>query len=197
MSDFDVFANLKKNKQEEIKKDDDKLMKELIKEDKQEKKTDDPKERIKLIYQIQHFSKNKRFGEYLKNECKHNFDENYLRKLSIDELKLELEKQSIALSNKNNNSLIDSSLEKFIEFIENIVHNKTKYKIKGTTQKLFADDHFLDVLEIIKLKYNIPFLKMDPMLEISLIILQTAFIQHQANSFMTGFKPSVDLDEEI
>ena len=90
MSDFDVFANLKKNKQEEIKKDDDKLMKELIKEDKQEKKTDDPKEKIKLIYSIQHFGKNKRFGDYLKDECHHNFDESYLRKLSIEELKLEV-----------------------------------------------------------------------------------------------------------
>jgi len=197
MSDFDVFSNLKKNKQEEIKKEDDKLIKELIKEDKIEKKVDDPKEKIKLIYQIQHFGNNKRFGEYLKNECHHNFDEAYLRKLTIEELKLELDKQSIALSNKNNNSLIDNSLEKFIEFVENIVHNKTRYKIKGTTEKLFADDHFLDLLEILKLKYNIPFLKMDPMLEISLIILQAAFIQHQANSFMTGFKPSVDLDEEI
>ena len=197
MSDFDVFANLKKNKQEEIKKEDDKLIKELIKEEKQEKKTDDPKERIKLIYSIKHFENNKRFGNYLKNECKHNFDENYLRKLSIEELKLELEKQTVAISNKNNSSLIDSSLEKFIEFVENIVHNKTKYKIKGTTQKLFADDHFLDLLEIIKLKYNIPFMKLDPALEISLIILQTAFITHQANSFMTGFKPSVDLDQEI
>lgn len=197
MTDFDIFSNLKKGKQEENKKEDDKLIKELIKEDKQEKKTENPTEKMKLIYQIQHFGKNKRFGEYLKNECKHNFEEGYLRKLTIDELKLELEKQTVALSNKNNNSLIDSSLEKFIEFVENIVHNKTKLKIKGTTQKLFSDDHFLDLLEIIKLKYNIPFVKLDPVLEISLIILQTCFIQHQANTFMINFKPSMDLDEEI
>lgn len=197
MAEYDIFSNLKKGKQDENKKEDDKLIKEIIKEDKQDKKTEDPKEKIKLIYQIQYFGKNKRFGDYLKNDCKHNFDEGYLRKLTIEELKLELEKQTVALSNKNNNSLIDSSLEKFIEFVENIVHNKTKLKIKGTTQKLFADDHFLDLLEIIKLKYNIPFIKMDPILEISLIILQTAFITHQANTFMISFKPSVDLDEEI
>lgn len=196
---IDVFSNLKKNNKEEQKqnKEADKMIKEIMKEDKAVKPTDDPKEKMKLIYSIQSFGKNKRFGDYLKNECQHNFSEGYLRKLTIEELKLELEKQQAALSNRNNSSLIDSSLEKFLQFAETMVHNKTKYKIAGTTQKLYGDENFLDLIEMVKLKYSIPFVKLDPVVELSLVVLQTCWIQHQSNTFMTSFQTSVDLDEEI
>ena len=196
---MDVFSNLKKGSGEpQIEQTtpdiSSKELKSLLKED----RTDDGdiKEKMKLIYSIQHFGKNIRFGDYLKEQG-HKYDDIYLRKLTIEELKFELEKNYTAITNKNNNSFIDTGLEQFLNFIENIIANKTKYKINGTTKKLFENERFLDLIEILKLKYNIPFIKLDPAMEISLIVIQTAFMQHQMNNIVDSFKTKIDLDEEI
>jgi len=197
---MDIFSNLKKNNNEiqqiEPSIEPEKITKKDIKNIFNDEKDENIDEKMKLIYSIQHFGNNNRFGSYLK-ELGHKFDDNYLKKLSLNELKFELEKNYSAITNKNNNSFIDNGLEHFLNFIENLITNKTKYKINGSTKKLFKNERFLDLLEILKLKYNIPFIKLDPVMEITLIILQTAFMQHQMNNIVGSFKTNINLDEEI
>lgn len=160
------------------------------------KPNDDPKQKAKLIYQIQMYGKNSRLGSHLKS-AGHRFDESYLRSLSVSDLQLELEKQDVALANRTNNSLIDTGIKGGLSFMETALHNKSKFKVKGTTDKLWQDDHFLDLLERIKLKYNLPFVQMDPMLELIITIVQTGMIMHQTNSFKEQLGTKCNLDEEI
>ena len=52
------------------------------------------------------------------------------------------------------------------------------------------------MLELLKLKYNVPTLKIDPALEILFIVLQTGFIQYQTNTVLSKFTSHTNLDEE-
>ena len=103
----------------------------------------------------------------------------------------------MALANKQNNNLIDNGLKNCLSFVENMIHDKTKFKIQGTSEKLWADDHFLELLERVKLKYNVPFLKMDPLLELSLVVGQTALICHQQNKYKMELTTNIDLDTPL
>ena len=162
----------------------------------------DLEKKSKLIYQIQHYGKNKRLGKYLREQG-HNFSDSYLRSLSIHELELELKKQDVILANKQNNNIIDKGVEFGLVFIENQVHETTDCKVKGTTEKLFMNDNFLDLLERVKLKYNIPGLQLDPLSEMMLIIIQTAMMTHQINMISKNtkkeehFDTKCNLDEEV
>lgn len=154
-------------------------------------------EKAKLIYAIQAYGKNKRFGTYLRQDCGHRFDEAYLRKLSFSELEVELEKQEVSLSNKSNSSIIDTALKSGLTVAENVVCTKTKFNVSGTTEKLYEDDHYLDLLERVKMKYNMPFITLDPVMELALVIGQTAMLVHHQNQFSGSLKTDVDLDREI
>ena len=160
-------------------------------------KKEDSKTKAKLIYAIKSYGKNKRFANYLENECGHNFDEGYLKKMTIDELKLELEKQDVALANKQNTSILDRSVKGGLQFMESLIDQRTKYKVKGTTDRLYEDNAYLDLLERVKIKYNLPFFSMDPVLELSLVIAQTAMVVHHENSYMASLEPKTDLNEII
>ena len=109
---------------------------------------------------------------------------------------MQIEKINILLSNKSNNNILDIATEGGLNFIETIISAKTKFKINGTTAKLFQDEHFLDLLELLKLKYNVPTLKLDPAVEILFIVLQTGFIQYQTNTVLSKFTSHTNLDEE-
>jgi hypothetical protein len=204
MSELDPFENLhsikksgkKEKKIEKETKEDTSFVKDCIKEHK-EKTRDDPKEKASLIFRIQFYGNNKRFGSYLKEECNLNFNESHLKGMSIEELQLQIEKINLLLSNKSNNNVVDMIGEGGLTFLENIITNKTKYKINGTTNKLFKDEHFLDLLELLKLKYNLPTIKLDPAVEILFLVVQTAFLTHQMNSVLDQFSSSTNLDEEV
>lgn len=154
-------------------------------------------EKAKLIYAIQQYGKNKRFGTYLRQQCNHRFDDVYLRKLSLSELELELDKQEVSLANKSNNSIIDTALKGGLTVAENIVCTKTKFNISGTTEKLYEDDHYLDLLERVKIKYNMPFVTLDPVVELALVIGQTAMLVHHQNNFSSSLTSDVDLSKEV
>ena len=98
-NDIDPFENIneiipdkktkKQPKQKEIK-----MVKEIINDQEKpnEKSKGSAKERAQIIFTLQSYGNNKRFGPYLKNDCNIKFDESHLKKMSLDELKLELEK---------------------------------------------------------------------------------------------------------
>ena len=161
----------------------------------QKKKADDPKQKAKLIYAIQAYGKNARLGPYLENECNHNFNHSYLKGLTIEDLKLELEKQDVALANKQNHGLIDTGIKNGMLMAETLITSRSSYKINGTTEALYEDDHYHDLVERVKMKYNAPFMKLDPVLELALVIGQTAMIMHHKNSMM--IRSTTDLEENI
>lgn len=166
---------------------------------KQESK-DTTQEKAKLIYAIQQYGKNKRLGTYLRQECGLRYDDAYLKKMSVPDLKLELEKQEVSLGSRSNGSLIDVVLKNGLTIAENAISTRTKFDIKGTTQQLYEDDVYLDLLERVKMKYTIPFVKLDPVLELAMTIGQTAMIVHAQNKFKENLivpEDSVNLNAEV
>ena len=157
----------------------------------------DHQTKAQLIYAIQSYGKNKRLGPYLANDCGHRFDDKYLSSLSLDNLKLELEKQEVALGSKQNSGLVDQGIKQGLTFAESMIDRTSRFKVKGTTETLYNDDHYLDLLERVKMKYTMPFVKLDPVMELALVIGQTAMITHHANSYRQNLQPTANLDEDV
>lgn len=153
-------------------------------------------EKGQLIYQIQQYGHNKRFGEYLKSQG-HRFDESYLRKMSIDDLKLEMEKNIIAVSKKNSNCMIDMMMKQGMKIGETVISNKTPLQLDGLTDELYADESYLDTLEMIKLKHNLSFTTQSPEMNLMLSICQAGLIVHNRNKFRGSLTSDVDLEVEI
>ena len=79
--------------------------------------------------------------------------------------------------------------------IETMACKSSKYKLQGTTETLYGDDHYLDLLERVKMKYATPFITLDPVLELALVIGQTAILTHHQNNFQVP--ATVDLNENV
>jgi len=164
-----------------------------------EKTDDDSKERSQLIYQIQQYGNNKRFGDYLRSRG-HKFDENYLKKMSLDDLKIKMEKNVIAVGKKNQCSAIDIMIKRGLQISEKIVSNKTPLLLDGMTDQLFENEAFLDNLEMIKLKYTMPFSDMPPEMNLMLSVVQTGMMIHHKNKYEMQILESsnnLNLEEEI
>jgi hypothetical protein len=158
----------------------------------------DSQQKAKLIYSIQQYGKNKRLGTYLRQECGHRYDDAYLSKLTIANLQLELEKQEVALGSRSNGSMIDVVLKNGLTLAENAISSKTKFNITGTTHQLYEDDHYLDLLERVKMKYTMPFVRLDPVMELAMSIAQTAMVVHAQNKMKENLiVDSTILDKEV
>lgn len=154
---------------------------------------DTTKERATLIFAIKAYGKSARFSKYLKEQGKQ-FGETRLQKMSVDQLKLELESLDLIVASRGSGDLIQTIVHNGMTFAEAIVHKRTKFKVAGTTHELFENDRFLDLLERVKLKYGMPSVQIDPALELSLVVVQTAMTVHQQNQFRDGL-PTFDLDK--
>ena len=187
-----------KSGKKKAKKSDLALLEKAVKEVQVEKPKakEDVNQKAKLVYAIQNIGKNARFGKYLREQG-HRFDDNYLRNLTIKELEFEVEKNNVALGNKSNKGLIDIVIKNGLVMGETVVSNKTQFQIKGTTEILFADDHFLDLLERIKIKHSMPFFDMPPELELALTVAQTALMVHNTNKFSSQLSTHIDLEREV
>lgn len=154
------------------------------------------KERAQLIYKLKTYKNNKRLGPKLR-DADFNMSESHYNKLSVTDLKLELEKYDMELSRNGVNDMADHGLKFGLKISENVITKRTPLKVTGTCDKLFNDDHFLDLFERVKLKYNLGFVgQMDPLLEMSIVIFQTAMLTHGQNKFRTQIKTDIDLNEE-
>ena len=195
------IENIVNKKQPKVNKADNKLLEKLLKKDLKEKKempekdvSNDIDEKSQLINNIQMYGKNKRFSKKLR-ESKHNFSISFLNKKTIEELKLELERIDFTLSSSQNSDIVNHSVKYGLSFVETIVSKRTIFQIQGTSDKCFESEYFLDLLERAKMKYNLN-LKMDPLLEMTIFITQTALSIHQSNKLLCNI-PKFDLDEEI
>ena len=158
------------------------------------------KERAQMIFTLQAYGNNKRFGPYLKNDCNIKFDESHLKKMSLDELKLELEKINVSLSNKNNSNMFDVVIKNTIKMAETMITRRSQLQLEGMTDTLLEDDVFLDLVERLKMKYNIgiPFTSLPLEVELLLTIFQTGMICHQKNKFeMSIVDSKIDLNEKV
>ena len=158
---------------------------------------DDLKERATLIYAIKAYGKSPRFKKYLKTQGK-TFGESRLQKMNIEQLKLELETLDLLISNRGNSDFIDSVIKNGLVFAENIVDSRTKLKIRGTADELWENDKFLDLLERVKLKYGMPSLNLDPALELTFVVFQTAMLMRNQSSFRHNLiDDDLNLDEPV
>jgi hypothetical protein len=162
-----------------------------------DKQSDDVKEKATLIYAVKSYHRSARFKKYLKSQGK-SCSEAKLNKMTVDNLKLELESLDLTIADRGNSDFIDSIIKNGLQFSENIVNDRTKMKIKGTTAELFENDKFLDLVERVKLKYGLPSVKLDPGIELLFLALTTAMAVHQSNAFRNDLvDDSINLDEPV
>lgn len=154
------------------------------------------KDRANLIYKLNTYKKNKRLGPKLRDSG-FNLSESHYNSLSVDDLKLEVAKYDMELSRNGAHDIVDHGLKFGLKVGENIVSKRTPLKVEGTCDELFNNDHFLDLLERVKLKYNLGIAtQMDPLLELSLVIFQTGLMVHGKNKFKDQIKTDIDLNQE-
>jgi hypothetical protein len=104
------------------------------------------------------------------------------------------------ISNRGTSDFIDSVIKNGLVFAENIVDSRTKLKIRGTSDELWENDKFLDLLERVKLKYGMPSLNLDPLaaLELTFVVFQTAMLMHNQSSFRHNLiDDNLNLDEPV
>lgn len=158
---------------------------------------DNTKDRASVIFAIKAYHKSPRFAKFLKSQGKV-CTEARLTKMTLDQLKLELESLDMTVAGKGNGDFIQGLIKNGLLMTESIVHDRTKFKVKGTSNELFENERFLDLLERVKLKYGLPSVQLDPALELSLVVMQTAMAVHSQHTFMDGLTDTnLNLDEEI
>jgi len=188
----------KKKKSKSIQKAEKQVLDNIVQSTAPEPK-DDTKERAAVIFSIKSYGKSARFKKLWKAEGV-KFGDAALNKMSLDALKLKLESLDMLIANRHTSDFIDVLLKNGLSFAENIIDSRTKFKIGGLAEELFDNDNFLDTLERLKLKYSLPSVNIDPGLEIMMIVIQTAMMVHQTNTFrnsLTENLDSLDLDAEL
>lgn len=148
----------------------------------------------KRVALLTSYGKNEWLGPYLKDNHSFDLDPQKLRKLKGSKLEELLGDVEDVLSNKSNSALGDGVVRQAMYQLETIVDHKTRFKVQGTTDKCFQNDHWRFLLERVKMKHGIGFGKMDPVSELSLITFQTASLVHYNNVMST---PTTDLDMEV
>lgn len=148
----------------------------------------------KIIALLTGYGKNEWLGPYLKDN--HGFDlvPSKLRKLSSVKLEDMLGDVEDVLANKSNSALGDGVVRQTMYQLEAMAMMKSRFKVAGTTDRCFENDHWRFLLERVKMKYGVGFGKMDPVAELSLVTFQTASMLHYTNSMAT---PKTNLEEEI
>lgn len=140
------------------------------------------------------YSRAKHIGPYLRLE---GFDLNVkrLRKMKPEKLSDELKEVERCLANNAESAIGNMMVLKGLEVGEEICHNHTRFKIQGTTNKLFENDHWVFLLERVKIKYGMGLGELDPLTEMSLIAFQTMALTHYDN--LLPKQPITNLETKI
>jgi hypothetical protein len=104
--------------------------------------------------------------------------------MSLKQLETHVNEYDISLGQTQNGDMINNGLRQGMKVLEKIVHARTRCKLDGTTDACFSDQHFLVLLERVKMKYSIPSINISPSVELGLIVLQTGYLQHTLNNSM-------------
>jgi hypothetical protein len=104
-----------------------------------------------------------------------------LRKVPPQFLPVVLEEVEEVLDNVSNNSFANTSIAKTMEFIEAIIATRTPWRVNGTTEACFENDHWVFLLERMKLKAGLGITPINPVVEFAMVTAQTAAAVHQTN----------------
>ena len=115
-----------------------------------------------------------------------NCDPKALRRLPRQKLPLLLDEVEEVLEGEMSGELADAVLKQGLVCLENLVANRSKYQISGTTEACFANDRWCFLLERAKLRAGIGLQRLDPMTELALLTAQTAAITHAKNTMFTA-----------
>lgn len=126
------------------------------------------------------YFRNKQIMTILHKEgCKATPDQ--LRRLSAHERELLLVQVEEALDLATHTSVADTASQNLLSTLEQMVHNNTRFKIGGTTEKCFADKHWSLLYERAKIKNGIGLDPFDPLAELAIKTYSIAMGKHSEN----------------
>lgn len=135
-----------------------------------------------LLMVLMHYSENVRFGEYLKRVAPKELYSKTLAKKSLEELEDLVVRVRFVVNNKNGGPISDGMIKGVFTAAENITTKASKGRVllQGTTNQLWQDEEFLDLMEQIKLEY-LNFAAWDPKIRLAMVVGRTAFMVNAIN----------------
>ena len=157
---------------------------------------EDIKLKTQKLLQLRQYFNSPLISKHLKdNGLK--WDKKY-EKMGIEEIETNIQNIEILIANRSNNNTLNSAIHSSLRIMENNIHNRTKFKIQGMTDSLEKDDSWNWNLELIRIKYLLPFSNPDPILSCALILSQTAMLTHRMNTMnIIDTNNNIDLDVKI
>lgn len=119
----------------------------------------------------------------------HVLEPHTLRKVPADLLPMVVDEIEEVLDNAGDSDLANTGITQGMIFLEDLLTTRTKLRLKGTTDKLFADGHWVYLLERMKLRAGIGLSSMPPPVEFAMLTAKTALLVHTSNLS----QPSTDL----
>ena len=183
----EILQATRKHKRTEIKK-----LERASKKPKDDTPAEIPEEKKQLLGSLRTYRDNAILGPALKNRVEFK----NLEKLSVADLKDRLEQVELALSQANNSSLIDGMVSGTLYWAENVLSTE-KYNFRGTSDQLYKNDHWVFLLERVKIKYGLQMsTTLDPGVELFLVTVQTMMAVQRMNR-LQNLHPLTDLDRKI
>ena len=126
------------------------------------------------------YFRNKQIMNILHKEgCKATPDQ--LRRLNAHERELLLVQVEEALDVATHTSVADTASQNLLSTLEQLVHNNTRFKVGGVTEKCFADKHWTLLYERAKIKNGIGLDPFDPLAELAIKTYSIAMSKHSEN----------------
>lgn len=165
------------------------------KEDDDEKIEKKTQRHLDLIRILSAYSRNDILGPHLVAEGI-KLDPKKLRRATEKKLEDLLEEVDETLLNKSNSMVTDSVIKTGMYQLESIVHSQSRFKVVGSTNKCFDNEHWRFLLERVKMKHGIGVMKLDPLTELSLLTLQTSALIHAQNA-LSEMEPEEKIDLSV
>ena len=162
--------------------------------EKENKIKQDRARKVEIVTLLSAYNQNRILGNYLRNQQKFDLDPVKLRKMRLVDLEELEEMVETVLKNQSHGAFTDSVVAMIMEGLEETTSRHSPYSIQGTTAACFENDHWLFLLERVKVKYNIGMRNLDPATELALVTFQTAALVHNKNKLR---RPKTDLDAVI
>jgi hypothetical protein len=142
------------------------------------------------------YGKSDILGPYLQKRG-HALTDTKVNKLNFAQCTYELESIEVSLCNKGNKEIVDAGILGAMDMIEKQVAQRSRWNVQGTTEKCFKNEHWLFLLERVRLKHSLGIGKLDPVTELSLVTFQTAGMMHIENTARLPTQPTTDLETPI
>jgi hypothetical protein len=148
------------------------------------RKRDD--EHRKVIAQLAAYGSNEVLGPHLTQKEAFDLSPKKLRGLTKKQAVDLLEDVEDTLANSSHQALADHAVREGMILVERALHDRSRFKVSGTTEHCFANQHWRFLLERAKIKYGIGLGNLDPVAELALVTVSTATLMHNKNVASTG-----------